>query len=726
MAKADILIVEDESATALDLEHGLRQLGYSVVGVAASEEEAIQRALEVRPDLVLMGMGCRADGRNAGLGALGGAEERRTHLRVPVVYLIDGADREMLRQARETVPFGYLVKPLDEEKLSTTIQMALHTHEMENALRESERRYRLLSESVSDVIWTTELDMRPTDVSPSVSRLLGYSVEETMSGGMAERLTAASLEECYRAIADLQGAAEGEFSDSDGTKKLELEFICEDGTTVWTDVQASLLRDSADRPSGLLWVIHNATQLGGAGRGSGERHRDLGGVYGDVGERQRAEAALRETNQELERCLQERITQLERTNAGLVRALDQHKGAEAKLGELNREWLSLQSAAAATASSLDLQFVLETVTWEMGELLKVEGCAIFQWDREADTISVIADHASARGQGRKVVGEAYSLADYPLRKRMLAERYAQQVTIDELDVDSAERAYMQKRNIKSLLTLPMSYQDRVIGLVEMRGCQENRVFSDREISLAQMLSTQAASAIENARLYKRAQREIAHRLRAEEELKASLGEKEALLQEIHHRVKNNLQVICSLLNLQSRSIQDQDTLQMFRESQDRVRSMALIHEKLYRSQDMARVDFADYLRNLAHHLVRSYGADSNRVKLRMTLDDVPLTIEKAVPCGLITNELISNALKHAFPDGRDGEIQVALRSEGDQRLTLSVADSGVGLPAGTGFDATETLGLQLIKVLNTQLGGTAEVQSGRGTGTEVSITFAAS
>jgi two-component sensor histidine kinase len=285
---------------------------------------------------------------------------------------------------------------------------------------------------------------------------------------------------------------------------------------------------------------------------------------------------------------------------------------------------------------------------------------------------------------------------------------------------------MQKRNIKSLLTLPMSYQDRVIGLVEMRSCQENRVFSDREISLAQMLSTQAASAIENARLYKRAQREIAHRLRAEEELKASLREKEALLQEIHHRVKNNLQVICSLLNLQSRSIEDQDTLRMFRESQDRVRSMALIHEKLYRSQDMARVDFADYLRNLAHHLVRSYGAESNRVKLRMTLDDVPLTIEKAVPCGLITNELISNALKHAFPDGRDGEIHVRLRAGGDQRLTLSVADNGVGLPADTDLDATETLGLQLIKVLNGQLGGTARVQSGRGTGTEVSITFAAS
>jgi two-component sensor histidine kinase len=309
---------------------------------------------------------------------------------------------------------------------------------------------------------------------------------------------------------------------------------------------------------------------------------------------------------------------------------------------------------------------------------------------------------------------------------MLVERYALQVTIDELDAHGAELAYMAKGSIKSLLMLPMTYQDRVIGLVELRSCQANRIFSDREVSLAQMLSTQAASAIENARLYARAQREIEQRVQAEEELKASLHEKEALLQEIHHRVKNNLQVICSLLNLQSRSVGDEHTLQMFRESQDRVRSMALIHEKLYRSQDMAKVDFSDYLRNLSNHLVRSYRSESSRVRLTVTADDVPLTIEKAVPCGLITNELISNALKHAFPNGQEGEIQVRLRSERDRRLILSVADNGVGLPAGMDLEASETLGLQLIRVLTGQMDGTAELRSSPDHGTEVSITFSAS
>jgi PAS domain S-box-containing protein len=722
MSKADILIVEDERSITPDLPAKLRQLGYTVLGVTASWEEAIQCMPEVRPDLVLMAVGRQADDGIRGWEDILAAEENRRHLRVPVLFLMDGEDCGPLEQARETAPLRYLVKPFDEEELSTAIQMALHMSEMEQALQESERRYRLLAESVSDVIWTTDLNMRATEVSPAVTHLLGCSVEEALSGGMAKRLTPRSLEVSRRAIADLRAVAEGASRDSLDTKALELEFIRRDGTGVWTDVQVSLLRDSAGSPSGFLWVIHDASERGLAE--SEQDGRDLGRNRGELGERVRAGAVLRETNEELERCLQERITQLERTNADLARALEERRGAETKLRELNREWLSVQSAAAATASSLDLQFVLETVTWEMAELLKVEGCAIFQWDREADTISVIADYASASGDGQKAIGEVYDLSEYPLRRRMLAERYAQQVTIDELDAQGAERAYMEQGNIKSLLTLPMTYQDRVIGFVEMRSCQEGRVFREREISLAQMLSTQAASAIENARLYKRSQREIAQRMQVEEELKASLREKEALLQEIHHRVKNNLQVICSLLNLQSRSIEDQDTLQMFKESQDRVRSMALIHEKLYRSEDMARVDFGDYLRNLTSHLVRSYRDGSNRVRLTISADGIPLTIEKAVPCGLITNELISNALKHAFPDGRAGEIHVDFRAEGDQRLTLSVADNGVGLPADMDFNAAETLGLQLIRVLTSQLGGTAELQSSPDSGTKASITFA--
>ena len=444
-------------------------------------------------------------------------------------------------------------------------------------------------------------------------------------------------------------------------------------------------------------------------------------VLYDITERKQAEEALRKLNDELEDGVLARTAELTRTNARLGREIGEYKRAEAELVQRNRELLSLQSAAAATTSCLDLPFVLDTVTWEMVSLLGVEGCAISEWNQESDTVSVIAEYGSAGWEEEKPVIKVYDLADYPLKNRVLAERYAQQMTTSQSDVDPAELAYMQQANLKTLLMLPMVFQNRVVGLVEMKDSRVERAFTDREISLAQLLATQAASAIENARLYERAQREISERMRAEKQIKASLREKEVLLKEIHHRVKNNLQVISSLLNLQSRYIEDQSVLELFQESQNRVRSMALIHEKLYRSQDLARINFAEYIRNLATHLVRSYRANSGPVSLKVDANDVSLSIDAAVPCGLIINELVSNSLKYAFKDGREGEIRIELRSDRDRQVTLIVADNGVGFPKDLDFRYTESLGMQLVNTLTNQLDGTVELHSNGGT--EFKITF---
>ena len=216
-------------------------------------------------------------------------------------------------------------------------------------------------------------------------------------------------------------------------------------------------------------------------------------------------------------------------------------------------------------------------------------------------------------------------------------------------------------------------------------------------------------------------RDITERKRAEEQIKASLKEKEVLLKEIHHRVKNNLQVISSLLYLQSRNIEDNQTLEMFQDSQHRVRSMALVHERLYQSQDMARVDFAQYVRNLANHLFRSYGVNSNLIRLKINVDDVFLGIDTAIPFGLIINELVSNSLKHAFPDGREGEIRIGLRAD-DGEFSLVVSDNGVGFPRDLDFRDTQSLGLRLVNTLVEQLEGTIELD--RSDGTAFKITFA--
>lgn len=208
-------------------------------------------------------------------------------------------------------------------------------------------------------------------------------------------------------------------------------------------------------------------------------------------------------------------------------------------------------------------------------------------------------------------------------------------------------------------------------------------------------------------------RDISERQHAEEQIRASLREKELLLSEIHHRVKNNLQIVTSLLSLQSSYITDPDALAMFRESQQRVKAMALIHEKLYGSKDFAHISFSDYLASVASDLVSSYHRPSVRLVIDTSSANVDITT--AIPCGLIVNELVTNAFKHAFPGGREGTITVSLRADDTGTHILSVRDDGVGFPEDLDFRNTTSLGLQLVTALVDQLDGTITLDRTRGT-----------
>jgi two-component sensor histidine kinase len=200
---------------------------------------------------------------------------------------------------------------------------------------------------------------------------------------------------------------------------------------------------------------------------------------------------------------------------------------------------------------------------------------------------------------------------------------------------------------------------------------------------------------------------------AEEKLRASPHEKDVPPKEVHHRVKNNLRVISSMLSLQSTSQSDRATLDLFRESQDRVRSMALIHEHLYQSSDLSRIDFGAYADSLTANLLRSY-ATAGTIKLKIDVRDILIRIDPAIPCGLIVNELVTNALKHAFPDGCIGTVGIAMRKDG-QEYVLTVTDDGVGMhPRVPGNDAG-SFGLQLVDTLVGQLEGSIDVAGNGGT-----------
>lgn len=208
---------------------------------------------------------------------------------------------------------------------------------------------------------------------------------------------------------------------------------------------------------------------------------------------------------------------------------------------------------------------------------------------------------------------------------------------------------------------------------------------------------------------------------AEERIRASLREKEVLLKEVHHRVKNNLQIISSLIDLQSEYLHDEQSRAFFQDSQNRIRSMALIHQKLYQSDSLASIDLRVYIEELATHLFSTSVQDPVVILLKVDMEDISLGMDEAIPCGLIVNELVSNSLQHAFPDNRGGEI-VLRCSNVDGWIELTVSDNGVGMPPDLDLGTTETLGLQLVTTLVKQLRGKIVVTSELG-GTVISITF---
>lgn len=214
---------------------------------------------------------------------------------------------------------------------------------------------------------------------------------------------------------------------------------------------------------------------------------------------------------------------------------------------------------------------------------------------------------------------------------------------------------------------------------------------------------------------------ISARKVSEQQLSESLAEKSVMLQEIHHRVKNNLQVICSLLNLQTQANPDTNIAEVMQESQNRVKSMALVHENLYQSKNLSKINLETYVKELTNNLLRSYRSRVSLTQINITIDNIYLDIDTAVPCGLIINELVSNALKHAFPEQSSGIITIHIQEPSNSELTLTVADNGRGMSEQVSFNNTQTLGLRMVKTLTRQISGTITIN--RDSGTSFQICF---
>jgi PAS domain S-box-containing protein len=210
--------------------------------------------------------------------------------------------------------------------------------------------------------------------------------------------------------------------------------------------------------------------------------------------------------------------------------------------------------------------------------------------------------------------------------------------------------------------------------------------------------------------------DITERKKIEEQNKASLKEKDALLQEIHHRVKNNMQIISSLMSLQKSNVKDEDSIEMITETQNRIKSMALIHEKLYKSEDLAKINFIKYIEDLSKGLFEFYEVDNSRISLEVDGKDVFFGIDTSIPCGLIINELVTNSLKHVFTDDRKGNIQITLNPINNEEFELAISDNGIGIPEGLDIKKTMSLGLKLRQI-------NGNIKCNRTRGTEFIIKF---
>jgi PAS domain S-box-containing protein len=404
---------------------------------------------------------------------------------------------------------------------------------------------------------------------------------------------------------------------------------------------------------------------------------------------------LTKAGKRIEAILTPKLIDYEKEKAilGTITDITQQKKAEKIKG-------SIYKISEAVHSARDLGELFFSIHAIIGELMPAKNFYIALYDKDKERLSFpyFADEYDQTPAPKKL---GKGLTEYVLRT---GEPLLASPEVFEELVRKGEAELIGAPSI-DWLGVPLKMDHQTFGVLVVQSYTEGVRFGEEAKEILNFVSGQTAMAI--------------RRKHQEEKIRESLREKEVLLQEVHHRVKNNMQIISSLLNLQAGQTKDRDFIRMVKDSQSRIRSIALVHEKLYRSRDFANINFSDYAESLAVHLFQFNQVDSNVVRLRTKLEDVFLDIQTAIPCGLILNELVTNALKHAFPRGTDGEILMELRALEEDTFEMIVRDNGVGIPGELDVGSPATLGLQIVSTLVRQIEGSMEVRGDGGTTVKV-------
>ncbi|MEH1801277.1 MAG: PAS domain S-box protein [Nostoc sp.] len=413
---------------------------------------------------------------------------------------------------------------------------------------------------------------------------------------------------------------------------------------------------------------------------------------------------------------------------GIGQDITERKRTELALkAQAEREQL-MRTVAQRIRQSLNLQDILNATVQEVRDLLGVDRVVVYQFDSEM--IGTIMAESVEPGWTVSLGVEIHDtcfqtgagLGYYQGHKRAIANIYEAGLT--DCHIHLLER-FEVKANLVVPILLEVSSQNpgsHLWGLLVAHQCSGSRKWEENQLDLLDQVTVQLAIAIQQSSILEQAQTELVQRQKAQVKLKNTLAEKEVLLKEVHHRVKNNLQIVSSLLQLQSQTLKDPEVIKVLRESQNRIESISLIHKNLYTSANIGQIDVADYISNLAASLLISYQICPGKIALETDIDSVSLNVDQAIACGLVINELISNALKHAFPNQQVGTISIALRNIGNS-IEMTIRDNGIGLPENLDWRNTDSLGLSLVYDLVTeQLEGNITLERNHGTGFKIQFT----
>ncbi|MCL2932755.1 MAG: PAS domain S-box protein [Trichodesmium sp. MAG_R03] len=616
---------------------------------------------------------------------------------------------------------------------------ALERKRVEQALAESEKKYRHLVETSQNLIWSLDTEGRFTFVNQAAKHIYGYEPSEIIGRCLKDFIY---QEEVEKIILPAKNMPETPIFNRENCSTFQWESIHKrkDEIPVYLNFSAITLKDKFGNFQGVIGTAIDITQCRKSGEALQKAKDQLQAVLDAV------PWSVSWISSDL------RYIGVNKKLAGSFNLLPE-KFIGQEIGFLGSSSAFVQSINNFLASSE--QQMSQEIQTKVNDTIKNYLIVFHKYDKGKAVVSVgidISERKQAEAMNIKLIT---SLQESEKKFRSLYEATSDAVILlDEQGVFDCNRTTLTMLGLSSKKEFftkkptdfypeyqpsgPPSHKLLYTKIVRAI-CKGNNRFewimkrADNsefpvEVLLTAMRVGESYETDRNKKLLKNRViqaviRDITERKRNEEQIKASLAEKEVLLKEIHHRVKNNLQVISSLLRLQSRYIQDEGVMEMLKESQNRVRSMALVHEHLYQSKDLSRIDFSEYIHNLVSHIFQAYEVKARGVKLNVKIISVFLNIDTVVPCGLIINELVSNSLKYAFTQESLGNISIDFNYEpnNENKFILQVGDNGIGLPEGLNYENSGSLGLRLVCSLVRQLKGKIEVVNQ--VGTVFKITF---